>query len=114
MLLTESAGWEDALEQLTALPGSLQDQFGDVNFMRAGRHRRNGRRLFEEGIRPLLAAGRRIEVVTGFIDNRIAEEAALGRDDGFIIGSDEFKSAILRDVDSGELIEISVASTMEP
>ena len=53
--LSPGMGWDAALEQLTALPGEHQPVHGAANFMRAGVYRRNGRRLFDEAIAPLLS-----------------------------------------------------------
>lgn len=104
--LSPGTSWDAALEQLTALPGELQHKHGEANFMRAGSFRRNGRRLFDEAIVPLLQSGREFEVVAGFVDPAIAAEA----DIPLRGGAGEFLSAKLRDTRSGEVLEVSVAA----
>ena len=68
MSLSPNTSWDAALEQLTALPGELQEEHGAANFMRAGKFRRNGRMLFDHAIEPMLHAGRELEVVVGFVE----------------------------------------------
>ena len=108
--LSPGMGWDAALEQLTALPGEHQPVHGAANFMRAGVYRRNGRRLFDEAIAPLLGEGRSFEVVLGFVAQDIASELKLGEDDGYCIGSDEFLAARLRDVSTGELVHVAISA----
>ena len=106
--LSPGMGWDAALEQLTALPGEHQQHLGTINFMRAGIYRRNGRRLFEEAIAPLLNEGRTLEVILGFVDQAIAGELGLTHEDGYAIGSDQFLAARLRDAATGEEIHVAV------
>ena len=109
-LLNQCTTWEEALEQLTTLPGTLQEQWGAANFMRAGTYRRNGRRLYEEAIVPLLAVGFKLEVVLGYVDPAIAEQEELSEKHGFSSANGEFLAARLRVVDSGETIDVSILS----
>jgi hypothetical protein len=107
MSLSPNTSWDAALEQLTALPGELQEEHGAANFMRAGMFRRNGRMLFDSAIEPMLHAGRELEVVVGFVDSTIAEAVGLGPDDGYYTpSSSEFLAARLRDVDTGEVLDV--------
>jgi hypothetical protein len=107
MSLSPNTSWDAALEQLTALPGELQEEHGAANFMRAGMFRRNGRMLFDSAIEPMLHAGRELEVVVGFVDSAIAEAVGLGPDDGYYTpSSSEFLAARLRDVDTGEVLDV--------
>jgi hypothetical protein len=108
MSMSPETSWDAALEQLTALPGDLQEEHGAANFMRAGKFRRNGRALFEQAIEPLLKDGRKFEVVLGFVDSAVAEAAGLSREHGYTIGSSEFLAARLRDADSGEIVDVAV------
>ncbi len=108
MILSSNTNWELALERLTALQGENQLVHGGANFMRAGRFRRNGQRLFTEAIQPLLAEGRTFTVVSGFIDSSIAQVIGLTEDDGFKAGADRFLIARLQDAKSGELVDVAI------
>lgn len=107
-LLNQHTTWEAALEQLTALPGTLQEQWGASNFMRAGTYRRNGRRLYDEAIVPLMAAGLELEVVLGYVDPAIAEQEGISEKHGFTSANGEFLAARLRVAGSGETIDVSI------
>lgn len=110
MPMSPDTSWDAALEQLTALPGGLQDEHGATNFMRAVRYRRNGRRLFETAIAPLLREGRRLEVMLGFVDTFVAESGNLTEKDGYTPASSEFLAARLWDADACEIIDVSVCA----
>lgn len=112
MSLSPETSWDAALEQLTALPGELQEEHGAANFMRAGKFRRNGRALYENTIEPLLREGRRLEVLLGFVDSAVAEMCGLDREHGYTIDSSEFLSARLRDASSGEIIDVAICATL--
>ena len=112
MSMSPTTSWDAALEQLTALPGTLQEEHGAANFMRAGRFRRNARHLFESTIEPMLREGRSFEVVLGFVDTSVAEAAGLTRDDGYTVGSSEFLAARLRDVATGEIVDVAACPAM--
>ena len=106
MRLSPQMSWENALDALTALPGDLQEKYGEVNFMRAGHFRRNGRCLYEKAILPLLKEAGELELVLGFVDAVIATEAGLGPDDGCLPGSDRFLAARLLDPKTGEILDV--------
>ena len=112
MSMSPETSWDAALEQLTALPGTLQEEHGAANFMRAGRFRRNGRLLFEKAIEPMLREGRSLEVVLGFVDSSVAEAAGLTRDDGYTDESSEFLTARLRDVGTGEVFDVAACPAL--
>lgn len=112
MSMSPTTSWDAALEQLTALPGTLQKEHGAANFMRAARYRRNGRLLFERSIGPLLQEGRKLEVVLGFVDSAVAEAAGLTRDDGYTDASSEFLAARLRDTETGEIIDVAACAAL--
>ena len=112
MSMSPTTSWDAALEQLTALPGTLQEEHGAAHFMRAARYRRNGRLLFERSIDPLLQEGRTLEVVLGFVDSAIAEAAGLTRGDGYTDASSEFLAARLRDVKTGEIIDVAACAAL--
>ena len=112
MMMSPDTSWDAALEQLTALPGTLQEEHGAANFMRAGRFRRNARLLFEKAIEPMLRDGRQFEVLLGFVDSSVAEAAGLTHDDGYTVGSSEFLAARLRDVATGEIVDVAACPAM--
>jgi hypothetical protein len=106
-MLNSETSWGDAIKELAALPPSLMEDYGEVNFLCSMRYRRNARRLFEEGILPLVASGREFEVVTGYVDSA-AHEALEAVGETAAEGAGEFLHAKLRDVATGELVEVSI------
>lgn len=113
MRLSQQMSWEEALDALTALPGELQARYGEVNFMRAGHFRRNGRLLYEKAIVPLLAEFGELDVVLGFVDTSIAAEAGLGPDQGYMAGSDRFLAARLMDAKTSDVFDVQAQEFAE-
>ena len=103
MHLTSSTNWEDAAEQLTTLPSDLREEFGGVNFMRAGQYRKNGKRLFDEKIKPLLATRKKLAVMIGYVDRALVEKV-----DGATIDYAKFTKATLQDIETGETLVVTL------
>ena len=103
MLLTSSTSWEDAAEQLTTLPNDLQQEFGSMNFMRAGQFRKNGRVLFENVIKPLLTNDNSYEVLLGYVDHSILDKV-----EGSTELSAKFASAILRNTKTSDELLVTL------
>jgi hypothetical protein len=113
--LSPTTSWESALEQLTALPVEHQDAYGAMNFMRAGRYRNNGRRLFDEIKRVLTENDLDMEVVTGFVDTSLVETLGIANDEttvascpDFVAASCKFLAARLRHQETGVQFIVSV------
>jgi hypothetical protein len=103
MHLTSDTGWEDAAEQLTTLPSDLQVEFGGVNFMRAGQYRKNGKRLFEEKIKPLLTSRKKLAVMVGYVDRALVDKVS-----GLTADHTKFTSATLQDIETGETLVVTL------
>lgn len=103
MPLTSNTSWEDAADQLTTLPSDLQEEFGSMNFMRAGRFRTNGRALFEKVILTI-TTDTAYEVLVGYVDHTILDKVV-----GATALSTKFASATLRNVITGDVITVELA-----
>jgi hypothetical protein len=107
--LSPTTCWDNALRELTILPGEkAQQDFGVINFMCAGRYCRNGHQLFDEKIRPELEAGHTFKILLGFVDLTIAKELEYGNDIGYDESYSRFQSAKLANIETGEILTISI------
>lgn len=103
-MITKDDSWEDALKELSALPGDLQKQHGPINFLHAGRFRRNARALYDHCLAPVLERGVSLEVVCGFVDARFASLLP----EPLLPGATEFLAARVRVVETGETLDLSL------
>jgi hypothetical protein len=110
-MIDSGTGWAAAVGELTVLPGALAGPHGVDNFLRSVRYRRNSRRLFDEGIAPLVSGGDSYEVVLGFVDRAFADEGPIAEGGGLLPGTTEFLAARLRHCGSGRIVEVSLAAT---
>jgi hypothetical protein len=111
-MITLEMPWENVLLEMTTLPGTLQEEHGDSNFLRAGRYRRNARELWERGLLPVLRplpAGYQVEVLLGFVDQILAHETGLDEVEGFVPGMTTFTAARLRLPTSGLIFDVAVS-----
>ena len=105
---TIPAHWESAMRLLTALPAPHAAEHGDVNFLCAGRHRRNGHRLFNERVLPLVESGRQLTVLLGFVDASVARATGVGADDPLLPLATEFRGVRLYDAAADEVHELTI------
>ena len=95
-MLTAQTPWEEAQQELVALPAEHQSDYGDDNFLRAGRFRRNGKALWEHVRSSLMAPGENYEVVLGFVDASVANASELGKHEFFVPAMTQFLAVHLR------------------
>jgi hypothetical protein len=102
--------WDAVLRELTTFPDdNLQQLHGDANFMRAGRFRRNARRLFEEVLEPLIRLEGEIEVICGFVDLGLIVEVMEVIPDGVPDGVCEFRAAKVKVLSTGRILDVAIA-----
>lgn len=104
-----SPEWRVAFQQLVALRPSAPAHLADANVLSACRCRAAGHALFNARIQPMIAAGKQLAVVVGFVSPLISSEPDLGFDgltpeDAAKFGT--FSRVRLVDLDTGEVHDI--------
>ena len=95
MRLTSTTSWEKAAELLTTLPPSFEEAYGSINFMKAGKFQKNGKRLFEEFILPkIVQLDTEFEVLSGYVDSSLLFHDIPYANDM----SAKFERAVVRDI----------------
>ena len=102
------SSWEAAMRLLTALPAPHAAAHGDVNFFCAGRYRRNGHKLFNEHILPLVESGQQLTVLLGFVDTSVARATGLGSDDPLMPLANEFRAVRLYNAAADKVYEFTI------
>jgi len=109
-MLTIDSTWEEALRELASLPEQHQESHGDENFLRAGRFRKNGRTMWDWVRASHLVSGETYDVVLGFVDGIIADEAALRTNPAFVDAMTQFLACHLRCRETGA----EIAAELQP
>lgn len=105
-MITPGTSVDEAIENLTRLPESLQKIHGTSNFIRSLPYHGNARKLIEQEINPLVEEGRAFHIDTGYVDRSIYSCENFTGVNPLVT---QFAAAVLIDVETGEVIEVSLS-----